>query len=124
MQQEDRSLELADRTRLIMKNYKEVLSMKDEIKNALVKVLWAMNIPFFLVRLLMAVIPLFIGLCMACDDTREDAVTHIWCCILEAMWISGPIGFLHYYCRYTWWGISFKDDVDDLEGRLEKELDK
>ena len=124
MQQEDRSLELADRTRLIMKNYKEVLSMKDKIKNALVKVLWAMNIPFFLVRLLMALIPMFIGLCMAYDDTREDAVTHIWCCILEAMWISGPIGFLHYYCRYTWWDISFKDDVDDLEGRLEKELDK
>ena len=98
--------------------------MKDKIKNALVKVLWAMNIPFFLVRLLMALIPMFIGLCMAYDDTREDAVTHIWCCILEAMWISGPIGFLYYYCRYTWWGISFKDDVDDFEGRLEKELDK
>ena len=98
--------------------------MKDKIKNALVKVLWAMNIPFFLVRLLMALIPMFIGLCMACDDTREDAVMHIWCCILEAMWISGPIGFLYYYCRYTWWGISFKDDVDDLEGRLEKEPNK
>ena len=98
--------------------------MKDKIKNAWVKVLWAMNIPFFLVRLLMAVIPLFIGLCMAYDDTSEDAVMHIWCCILKAMWISGLIGFLHYYCRYTWWGITFKDDVDDVEGRLEKELDK
>ena len=98
--------------------------MKDKIKNALVKVLWAVNLPFFSVRLLIAVIPTFIGLCMAYDDTREDEVTHIWCCILEAMWISGLIGFLHYYCRYTWWGISFKDEVDDLEGRLKKEPDK
>ena len=124
MRQEDRSLELADKTHLIMKNYKEVLSMKDKIKNALEKVLRVMNIPFFLARLLIAVIPIFIGLCMAYDDTDEDAVTHIWCCILESVWISGPIGFLHYYCRYKWRGISFKDDVDYLEGCLKEELVK
>ena len=124
MRQEGRSLELADRTRLIMKNYKEVLSMKDKIKNALVKVLWAMNIPFFLVRLLMAVIPLFIGLCMAYDDTCEDAVTHIWCCILEALWISGPIALLHDYCRYKWFGVDFKYDINDLEERTKKMFDK
>ena len=98
--------------------------MKDKIKNALVKVLWAMNIPFFLVRLLMALIPMLIGLCMACDDTREDAVMHIWCCILEAMWISGPIGFLYYYCRYKWFGVDFKYDINDLEERTKKMFDK
>ena len=98
--------------------------MENKIKKALEKVLWAMNLPFFSVRLLIAVIPTFIGLCMAYDDTCEDAVTHIWFCILEAVWIFGPIGFLHYYCRYKWWGIGFKDDVDDFEERLKKDLDK
>ena len=98
--------------------------MKDKIKNALVTILWAMNIPFFLVRLLMAVIPLFIGLCSAYDDTSEDAVMHIWCCILEAMWVSGPIGLLHDYCRYKWWGIGFKYDIDDIEERFKKMLNK
>ena len=98
--------------------------MKDKIKNALAKVLWAINIPFFLVRLLMAVIPLFIGLCMAYDDTSEDAVMHIWCCILEALWLSGPIGLLHDYCRYKWFGISFRNDINDLEECAKKMFDK
>ena len=98
--------------------------MKDKIKNALVKVLWAMNIPFFLVRLLIAGIPIFIGLYIAFHDIHKDAFIHLWCCILEVLWVSGPIGLLHYHCRYTWWGISFKDDVDDLEGRLKKMLNK
>ena len=124
MRQEDRSLELADKTHLIMKNYKEVLSMKDKIKNALAKVLWAMNIPFFLVRLLMAVIPIFIGFCIAFDDTDKDAFIHLLCCILEAMWISGPIGFLHDYCRYKWFGVDFRYDINDLEERAKKMFDK
>ena len=98
--------------------------MKDKIKNALVKVLWAMNIPFFLVRLLIAGIPISVGFCMAYDDTREDVVTHIWCCILEAMWISGLIGFLYYYCRYKWFGTDFRYDINKLEERTKKELDK
>ena len=97
--------------------------MKDKIKNALVKVLWAMNIPFFLVRALMAIIPMIIGFWIAFDDTNDDYI-HLTCCIIEAMWISGSIGFLHCYCRYKWWGIGLRDDVDDLEERLKKMLNK
>ena len=78
-------------TRLIMKNYKEVLSMKDKIKNALAKVLWAMNIPFYLVRSIIAGTPIFIGLCIAFHGTRKDVFMHLWCCILGVLWISGPI---------------------------------
>ena len=124
MRQEDRSLELADRTHLIMKNYKEVLSMKDKIKNALVKVLWAINLPFYLVRILMAIIPMIIGFCIAVDDTGMDASLHVWCCMVEALWLSGPIGLLHDYCRYTWFGISFRHDINDLEEALKKDLNK
>lgn len=124
MQQEDRSLELADRTRLIMKNYKEVLSMKDKIKNALVKVLWAINLPFFLVRLLLAGIPISVGLCIAFDYTEKDAFIHLSCCMLEAVWISGPIALLLDYCRYKWFGVDFKYDINDLEERTKKMFDK
>ena len=124
MRQEDRSLELADRTRLIMKNYKEVLSMKDKIKNALVKVLWAINLPFFLVRLLLAGIPISVGLCIAFDYTEKDAFIHLSCCMLEAVWISGPIALLLDYCRYKWFGVDFKYDINDLEERTKKMFDK
>ena len=124
MQQEDRSLELADRTHLIMKNYKEVLSMKDKIKNALVKVLWAINLPFFLVRLLLAGIPISVGLCIAFDYTEKDAFIHLSCCMLEAVWISGPIALLLDYCRYKWFGVDFKYDINDLEERTKKMFDK
>ena len=98
--------------------------MKDKIKNALVKVLWAMNIPFFLVRLLIAGVPIFIGLYIAFHGTRKDVFMHLWCCILGVLWISGPIGLLHDYCRYTWFGISFRHDINDLEEALKKDLNK
>ena len=98
--------------------------MKDEIKNALAKVLWAINIPFFLVRLLIAGVPIFIGLYIAFHGTRKDVFMHLWCCILGVLWISGPIGLLHDYCRYKWWGIGFKDYVDDIEELFEEWLDK
>ena len=124
MRQEDRSLELADKTRLIMKNYKEVLSMKDKIKKALVTILLVINTPFFLVRTLMAVIPMIIGFCIAVDDTGIDAPLHIWCCMVEALWLSGPIGLLHEYCRHTWFGISFRQDINDLEECLKKDFDE
>ena len=124
MRQEDRSLELADKTHLIMKNYKEVLSMKDKIKNALVKVLWAINLPFFLVRLLLAGIPISVGLCIAFDYTEKDAFIHLSCCMLEAVWISGPIALLLDYCRYKWFGVDFKYDINDLEERTKKMFDK
>ena len=124
MRQEDRSLELADKTCLIMKNYKEVLSMKDKIKNALVKVLWAINLPFFLVRLLLAGIPISVGLCIAFDYTEKDAFIHLSCCMLEAVWISGPIALLLDYCRYKWFGVDFKYDINDLEERTKKMFNK
>ena len=98
--------------------------MKDKIKNALTKVLWAMNIPFYLVRFIIAGTPIFIGLCIAFHGTRKDVFMHLWCCILGVLWISGPIGLLHDYCRYKWWGIGFKDYVDDIEERFKKILNK
>ena len=107
-----------------MKNYKEGLSMKDKIKTSLMTILWAINIPFFLVRLLIAGIPIFIGLLIAFHDIHKDEFIHLWCCILEVLWVSGPIGLRHDYCRYKWWGISFKYDIDDIEERLKKMLNK
>lgn len=97
--------------------------MKDKIKNALVKVLWAMNIPFFLVRTLMAIIPMIIGFWIAFDDTNDDYI-HLMCCMLEALKISGLIGFLLSNCQYIWYNISLRDDVDYLEERLKKMLNK
>ena len=98
--------------------------MKDKIKNALVTILWAMNIPFFLVRLLIAGIPIFIGLYIAFHDIHKDSFIHLWCYILEVLWVSGPIGLLHDYCRYKWWGIGFKYDINGIEERLKKMLNK
>ena len=98
--------------------------MKDKIKNALVKVLWAINLPFYLVRILMAIIPMIIGFCIAVDDTGMDASLHVWCCMVEALWLSAPIGLLHDYCRYTWFGMSFRHDINDLEEALKKDLNK
>ena len=98
--------------------------MKDKIKNALVKVLWAINLPFFLVRLLLAGIPISVGLCIAFNYTEKDAFIHLSCCMLEAVWISGPIALLLDYCRYKWFGVDFKYDINDLEERTKKMFDK
>ena len=98
--------------------------MKDKIKNALVEVLWAINLPFYLVRILMAIIPMIVGFCIAFNDTDKDAFIHILCCMFEALWVSGPIGLLHDYCRYKWFGIDFRYDIDALEERAKKIFDK
>ena len=98
--------------------------MKDKIKASLVTILWAINTPFFLVRLFIAGIPIFIGLYIAFHDIHKDEFIHLWSCILEVLWVSGPIGLLHDYCRYKWWGIGFKYDIDDIEERFKKMLDK
>ena len=98
--------------------------MKDKIKNALVKVLWAINLPFFLVRLLIAGIPISVGLCIAFDYTEKDTFIHLSCCMLEALWISGPIALLLDYCRYKWFGVDFRYDINDLEERTKKMFDK
>ena len=98
--------------------------MKDKIKNALANVLWAMNIPFFLVRFIIAGTPIFIGLCIAFHGTRKDVFMHLLCCILGVLWTSGPIGLLLNYCKYKWWGIGFKDYVDDIEELFDEWLDK
>ena len=67
--------------------------MKDKIKYFLVMVVNAMNIPFFLVRVLIIAIPTFVCIDIA-DYTNDDDVCRLIASMTLAAYISGPIGMI------------------------------
>nr|DAE20909.1 MAG TPA: hypothetical protein [Siphoviridae sp. ctgBD49] len=98
--------------------------MKDKIKVTLVKVVWALEVPFYVIKLLTAFIPICFGYWVASKSKNEDAGIHLVCCMLEAVWLSGPIGLLHEYCRRKWFGICLNDEIDELAKALKERLNK
>ena len=75
-------------TRLIMKNYKEVLSMKDKIKKGIRTALYYLNLPFMLIRALM-MLPIIGILHLACKHCNlvvtSEQETAILDCIITNM---------------------------------------
>ena len=108
MQQEDRSLELADKTRHIMKNYKEVLSMKDKIKKGIRTALYYLNLPFMLIRALMVlpIIGIFHLACKHCNlvVTSEQETAILDCITTNMTRYFGILGGLLYAMDRYWFG--------------------
>lgn len=83
--------------------------MKDKIKYFLVMVVNAMNIPFFLVRVLIIAIPTFVCIDIA-DYTNDDDVCRLIASMTLAAYISGPIGMIS---RMLMWKM-YKIDGEQL----------
>ena len=67
--------------------------MKDKIEYFLVMVVHAMNVPFFVVRVLIIAIPMIVGIEIA-DYTNEDDICRSIASMIVAAYISGPIGMI------------------------------
>lgn len=98
--------------------------MKDKIKTTLTNTLWVMNTPFYLVRLLITFIPIALGYRLASANKNKDAAIHLLACMLEALWISGPLGFLHNYCQHIWFDSCLNDKVNSFEKTLKDKFCK
>ena len=92
--------------------------MKDKIKATLTIALGVMNAPFYLVRLLITFIPIGLGYWLASANKNKDAAIHLLACMLEALWMSGPLGFLNNYCQHIWFDKCLNDDVNSFEKTL------
>ena len=80
--------------------------MKDKIKYWLFMVVHAMNVPFFVVRVLIIAIPMIVG-CMVADYTNDDDDFRFIASMLVAAYISGLIGMIS---RTLMWKMYKIDD--------------
>ena len=67
--------------------------MKDKIKRLLVAVVHVMNVPFFVLRVLIIAIPMIVGITIA-DYTNDDDNCRFIASMIVAAYISGPIGMI------------------------------
>ena len=86
--------------------------MKDKIEYWLFMVVHAMNVPFFVVRVLIIAIPIFVGGTIA-EYTRDDYYRFV-ASMLVAAYISGPIGMIS---RMLMWKM-YKIDDEQLRDYL------
>ena len=86
--------------------------MKDKIKYWLFMVVHAMNVPFFLVRVLIIAIPIIVGGTIA--KYTNDDYFHFAASMLAAAYISGPIGMIS---RMLMWKM-YKIDDEQLRDYL------
>ena len=82
--------------------------MKDKIKRLLVAVVHVMNVPFFIVRMLIMFIPIVLGSVIA--DYTDDEYCHFAASMLLAVYTSGPIGMIS---RMLMWKM-YKIDGEQL----------
>ena len=82
--------------------------MKDKIKRLLVAVVHVMNVPFFIVRMLIMFIPIVLGSMIA--DYTDDEYCHFAASMLLAVYTSGPIGMIS---RMLMWKM-YKIDGEQL----------
>ena len=91
-----------------MKNYKEVLSMKDKIKKGIRTALYYLNLPFMLIRALM-VLPIIGILHLACKHcnlvvTSEQETAILDCITTNMTRYFGILGGLLYAMDRYWFG--------------------
>ena len=82
--------------------------MKDKIKRLLVAVVHVMNVPFFIVRMLIMFIPIVLGSMIAGYTDYEYC--HFAASMLLAVYTSGPIGMIS---RMLMWKM-YKIDGEQL----------
>ena len=91
-----------------MKNYKEVLSMKDKIKKGIGTALYYLNLPFVLIRTLI-MLPIVVLLHLACKHcnlvvTSEQETAILDCMITNMTRYFGILGGLLYVMDRYWFG--------------------
>ena len=96
--------------------------MKDKIRYWLFVVVHAMNVPFFLVRVLIIAIPMIVGSMIA--DYTDDDYCHFVASMLVAAYISGPIGMISRMLMWKMYKIDDRQLRDYLMESIKKELDK
>ena len=95
--------------------------MKDKIKNALVKVLWAINLPFYTIRALVMIVPMIIvHWFYAGYEEDDEKLIRLDCCICAALWMSGPIGAIHIIMKWRLFGTSIQETIDELFYKIRK----
>ena len=95
--------------------------MKDKIKNALVKVLWAVNLPFYTIRALVMVVPMIIvHWFYAGYEEDDEKLIRLNCCIYVALWMSGPIGAIHIIMKWWLFGTSIQETIDEVFYKIRK----
>ena len=92
--------------------------MKDKIRYWLFVVVHAMNVPFFLVRVLIIFIPMIVGSTIA--DYTNDDYYHFVASMLVAAYILGPIGMIS---RMLMWKM-YKIDDGQLRDYLIESMKK
>ena len=97
--------------------------MKDKIRYWLFMVVHAMNVPFFVVRVLIIAIPMIVG-CMIADYTNDDDDCRFIASILVAAYISGPIGMISRMLMWKMYKIDDGQLRDYLIESIKKYLDK
>ena len=97
--------------------------MKDKIKYLLVMVVHAMNVPFFVVRVLIIAIPMIVG-SMVADYTNYDDYFRFVASMLVAAYISGPIGMISRMLMRKMYKIDNGQLRDYLIERIKKEYYK
>ena len=96
--------------------------MKDKIKRLLVVVVHMMNVPFFMVRMLIMFIPIVLGSMIA--DYTDDEYCHFAASMIAAAYISGPIGMISRMLMWKMYKIDDGQLRDYLIYNIKKYLDK
>ena len=96
--------------------------MKDKIKRLLVVVVHMMNVPFFMVRVLIMIIPIVLGSMIA--DYTDDEYCHFAASMLLAVYTSGPVGMISRMLMWKMYKIDGEQLRDYLVDSIKKELDK
>ena len=96
--------------------------MKDKIKRLLVVVVHMMNVPFFMVRVLIMFIPIVLGSMIA--DYTDDEYCHFAASMLLAVYTSGPIGMISRMLMWKMYKIDGEQLRDYLIDSIKKYLDK
>ena len=96
--------------------------MKDKIKRLLVAVVHVMNVPFFIVRMLIMFIPIVLGSMIA--DYTDDEYCHFAASMLLAVYTSGPIGMISRMLMWKMYKIDGEQLRDYYIERIKKEIYK
>ena len=96
--------------------------MKDKIKRLLVVVVHVMNVPFFMVRVLIMFIPIVLGSMIA--DYTDDEYCHFAASMLLAVYTSGPVGMISRMLMWKMYKIDGEQLRDYLIDSIKKYLDK
>ena len=95
--------------------------MKDKIENALTHVVWAVNLPFYAIRILVMIVPMIIVWWFYAGYEEDDEkLIRLGCCVFTALWMSGPIGAMHTIMKWRWFDTCIQETIDEVFYEIRK----